>query len=112
MELTILNSIKKLLGIEPEYTHFDMDVTIHINSALRRLTQLGVGPTEGFRIDNATEWANYIGDAIDMEWVKDYIYLKTRLIFDPPQTGFLVDAIKSQIAELEWCINSQAETQS
>jgi hypothetical protein len=107
---SILTSIKKLLGIEESYEHFDTDIIIHINSALMGLTQIGVGPTGGFSIsDKAAEWGDLIGDRIDLESIKSYIYLKVRLIFDPPQTGFLVDAIKNQITELEWRLNIQAE---
>jgi hypothetical protein len=108
MENSILTSIKKLLGIDETYTHFDSDVTIHINSAFMNLNQLGVGPSTGFRIsDKEALWEDFIDERTDLEGVKTYIYLKTRLIFDPPQTGFLVEAIKDQIKELEWRLNVQ-----
>lgn len=110
MENSILTSIKKLLGIEAEYTHFDQDIIIYINSAFMGLNQLGVGPITGFRIADATAtWEDFMGDRLDIEGVKSYVYLKTRLTFDPPQTGYLVDAIKDQIKELEWRLNVQAE---
>lgn len=103
---SILTSIKKLLGVEEEYTHFDSDIIIHINSAFMNLNQIGVGPTSGFRIQDATsEWSDFI-ERTDLEGVKTYIYLKVRLIFDPPQMGYLVDAIKDQIKELEWRLNT------
>jgi hypothetical protein len=111
MESSILTSIKKLLGIEEDYTHFDSDITMYINSAFMNLNQLGVGVIGGFKIEDASaEWDDFIDDErFDLEGVKIYIYLKTRLIFDPPQNSFLVEAIKEQIKELEWRLNVQVE---
>jgi len=110
MENSILTSIKKLLGIEEAYLHFDPDIIIHINSAFFNLNQLGVGPTTGFRIQDAeAKWVDFVGERLDLESIKSYIYLKTRLVFDPPQMGYLVDAIKDQIKELEWRLNVQVE---
>ena len=107
---SILTSIKKLLGPEETDTQFDEDIIIYINSAIMRLNQLGVGPSEGYSIkDKENEWSELIGTRKDLDAVKSYIYLKVRLIFDPPQSGFLVDAIKSQITELESTLNIQAE---
>lgn len=110
MENSILTTIKKLLGPEEEYSHFDMDLIIHINSAFMRLNQLGVGPSTGFKIEdsNAT-WDLFLANRLDLEGVKTYVYLKCRLVFDPPQNSFLVEAIKDQIKELEWTLNFQAE---
>ena len=108
--VSILTSIKKLLGIEEAYEHFDQDITMHINSAFTNLNQLGVGPIAGFSItDKSDEWEDFLGDRKDIESVRTYVYLKVRLVFDPPQMGYLVDAIKDQIKELEWRINVQAE---
>ena len=110
METSILTSIKKLLGIEEDYTHFDSDITIYINSAFMSLHQLGVGPIDGFKILNKeATWGDFINERLDLEGVKTYVYLKCRLIFDPPQMGYLVDAIKGQINELEWRLNVQVE---
>jgi len=110
MEISILTSIKKLLGIEEDYTHFDSDIIIYINSAFSNLNQLGIGPATGFRIDDASaEWSSFIGERLDLESIKTYIYLKTRFVFDPPQTGYLVDAIKDQIKEFEWRLSVQIE---
>jgi hypothetical protein len=109
---SILTSIKKLLGIEEEDTSFDKDIVIYINSVLFNLNQIAVGPTEGFSITSKTEtWENFLGTRKDLEAVKTYVYLKVRLMFDPPQSSFLVDAIKTQVTELEWRINVQAEFQ-
>lgn len=100
---SILTSIKKLLGIAADYTEFDYDILVHINSAFTSLYQLGVGPTTAFSISDETAvWSDFMGDRTDVEAVKSYVYLKVRLIFDPPQTGYLVDAIKAQLVEFEW----------
>lgn len=110
---SILTSIKKLLGVEEDYTHFDTDITMYINTVLMRLNQLGIGPTVGFRIqDKTSEWSDFLSDATDLEGVKTYVYLKVRLVFDPPQMGYLVEAIKDQIKELEWTLNVQAENEN
>lgn len=114
---SILTSIKKLLGLDEEYTHFDTDIIIHINSALFRLRTLGVGPVaEGeslnpapFKITDKTQvWSDLLEDREDLESVKDYIYLKVKLMFDPPQTSFVIDSYNTQLKELEWMINEQA----
>ncbi len=107
---SILTSIKKLLGITAIDTSFDTDVLMGINSALMSLQQLGVGPDSGFLISSADdEWSDLLGDRIDLESAKLYVYLKTKLFFDPPQNSFLVEAIKNQISELDFRINVQAE---
>lgn len=109
MIASILTSIKKLLGIEEEYIHFDTDVIIHINSALRRLGDLGVGTT-GFSIqDDSKTWTDYLGDSTLFEDVKTYIYLKVKLIFDPPTNSFVIESMNKQIAEYEWLLNNRAE---
>ena len=107
---SILTSIKKLLGIEEDYIHFDTDIIIHINTALMLLTQLGVGPTTGFLITGKDEtWVNFIGERTDLESIKTFIYLKVKLIFDPPPNSFSIEAIERQIKEYEWRINIKSE---
>jgi len=107
---SILTSIKKLLGIEEEYTHFDTDIIIYINSALMYLNQLGVGPETGFYITSDSEtWDNYLNGETTIESVKSFVYLRTRLIFDPPSSSSVIDAIERQIKEAEWRILVQAE---
>lgn len=107
---SILTGIKKLIGPREEDIAFDTDIIIHINSALFRLNQLGVGPPEGFSISDKTSvWSDFIGTRKDLEGVKTYVYLKVKLVFDPPQAGYLVEAIKEQIKELEVTLNWQAE---
>lgn len=103
---SILTSIKKLLGISAEYEHFDADLIMHINSVFMILNQLGVGPPDGFYITNSfATWDEYTEDKRTIEAVKSYVYLKVRLMFDPPQNTGLIQAIDRQIAELEWRLN-------
>lgn len=103
---SILTSIKKMLGIVEEYEHFDADLIMHINSVLSILTQLGVGPSEGFSIkDKTASWNDFLSDSKNLESVKSYVYLKVRLIFDPPLTSSVTEAISRMISELEWRIS-------
>lgn len=107
---SILESIKKLLGIPEDYRHFDQDVVMHVNSALLSLKQIGVGPEGGFAVTGPDEtWGLLLSDAADMEAVKSYVYLKVRLLFDPPQSSALIEAIKAQAAELEWRLLLEAD---
>lgn len=103
---SILTSIKKLLGIAEEYEHFDSDIIVFINSAFSVLTQLGVGPEEGFRIEDASKtWSEFLYDDSRLEFVKTFVHLKVKLGFDPPQSSAAIEAINRQISELEWRIN-------
>lgn len=98
----ILASIKKLLGIQPEYKAFDDDIIIHINTVFMILNQLGVGPTEGFSISHGHEkWSDYC-TAQNENAVRTFVYLKVRLMFDPPTSSALMDSINNMLAELEW----------
>ena len=106
MEITesILTSIKKLLGIDENYTHFDADIVMYINSVFSILTQMGVGPKNGFSISGKDEtW----GEFLPMEqsvfpMVRSYVYLKVRLLFDPPVSSAAMEAMNRQISEFEW----------
>jgi hypothetical protein len=99
---SILDSIKKLLGIQPEYTSFDDDIIMHINSVFVILNQLNIGPPEGFFIvDNSTTWEEYM-TKINHALVRSYMYLKVRSMFDPPTSGALTESMARLIAELEW----------
>ena len=110
MDDSILDSIKKLLGFDPDYTAFDTDIMIHINSTIMGLEQLGVGNNNYQIISKDDTWGNYLaGTNINLEAVKSYIYLKVRLIFDPPATSFTIEAYQKQIAEYEWRLFLQAE---
>ncbi len=108
---SILTSIKKLLGIAEEYKNFDADIIMHINTVFMTLNQLGVGPKEGFRIeDDMATWNSYIVEDDNLDAVKSYIHLKVKLLFDPPLSSAVIEAIKQSINELEWRLNIQAES--
>lgn len=107
---SILTSVKKMLGITEEYEHFDPDIIIHINTAFSILNQLGYGPPSGFRIeDETTEWSEYLQDDANFNLIKDYIFLKVRVLFDPPSSSSLLEAINRQINEFEWRINAASD---
>lgn len=107
---SILSSVKKALGIEEEYTHFDPDIILNINSVLMTLNQIGIGPSTGFVItDKEDLWADLLGDRIDLASVKTFIYLKVRLLFDPPTSAFLLEAIERLASEMEWRLLVQVE---
>lgn len=111
MITSILTGTKKILGLAEDYTAFDHDVITHINTAFSTLAQLGVGPPEGFMIEDETaEWIDFIDDT-DLQYnsVKSYIYLRVRLLFDPPTTSYLIAAFNDQIKELEWRLNTHRE---
>lgn len=108
---SILTSIKKLLGIDESYEIFDPDIIMHINSVFMVLRQMGVGPPSGFTIsDDSAVWTDYIPEIEKIEAVKTYIYMKVRLVFDPPTSSALLDALKQSIQEYEWRLNVEAET--
>lgn len=111
---SILTSIKKLLGIATEYKHFDDDLIIHINSVLMTLTQLGVGPKEGYSIASEYEtWGNFLpDDQKDLHAIKTYVYMKVKLLFDPPMNSTVMEAMNRQINEIEWRILHAVETKS
>jgi hypothetical protein len=106
---SILDDVKHMLGLLPAETAFDSDVIIHINSVFGVLHQLGVGPPGGFRIDdNSTDWDDFITDD-RLNGVKSYMFLRVKLFFDPPQTGFTEQSMQRQITELEYRLNVAAE---
>lgn len=112
MDITdsILTSIKKMLGIDETYEHFDKDLVMHINSVLAILTQLGVGPDNGFSIsDKFAVWDDFIPDSPKLGFVRSYMNLKVRLLFDPPLGSAVIEAINRQISELEWRIQVEAD---
>lgn len=101
---SILTSIKKLLGPTEDYTHFDPDIITHINSVLMILTQLGVGPPDGFFIkDDTAVWSDFVPDG-KIEMVKSYVYMKVKLVFDPPAAS-MAAVMEQQIKEYEWRLN-------
>ena len=103
---SILTSIKKMLGITEDYEHFDQDLIMHINSVFMILNQLGVGPDTTFGITSKEEtWDQFIDGKTDLDSVKSYMYLKVKLMFDPPQSGIVMNATQEQIRELEFRLN-------
>lgn len=108
---SILTSIKKLLGIAEDYEHFDSDIIMHINTVLMILTQLGVGPKEGFSItDKSYTWDDFVDDVTQIEAVKSYVYLKVKLLFDPPLSSAVIESTNRLISELEWRLNVATDT--
>lgn len=110
---SILDSVKKVLGIDASYTAFDLDVTMHINSAFATLHQMGVGPAEPFFLDEAnpkaSTWSEVIENRSELNSVRTYVYLSVRLIFDPPGTSFVLTALEKQKEELGWRLGVAAE---
>jgi hypothetical protein len=111
METSILLSTKKVLGLNSEYTPFDLDIITHINAAFSILTQLGIGPTTGFAIEDETsKWQDFLStNEILLNLSKTYMYLKVRALFDPPTTSHHMIALKELTAEYEWRINQLRE---
>ncbi len=110
MSDSILTTVKKLVGIDESYDAFDLDIITHINSALSTLDQLGIGPEEGFMIeDDSATWGDFLGDDNRLNSVKSLIGLKVRVVFDPPATSFTLDAFNKQIEELQWRLNVYRE---
>ena len=109
---SILRSVKKQIGLDPEYTQFDPDIIMSINTVFVILNRVGVGPSTGFRIeDESAEWTDFLpDDDLNFDAVKTYIAAKVRLIFDPPTSSIIIQATKEVIAELEWTLNINAET--
>lgn len=108
MEESILDSVKLSLGIPVEYEHFDQQIMLHLNTVMAILPQLGVGPEEGFFVqDDSTTWGELIGDtelSYKLLYVKSYVCLRVRLLFDPPSSSGAIDAMERQMRELEWRI--------
>ena len=105
-EESILVYVKKLLGIQSDYNHFDPDIIYGINAAFAVLTQLGVGPEEGFSIfDDSATWNEFVSDNSRLSLIKPYVYLKTKMLFDPPTSGTLSEAIDKTISEYEFRLN-------
>lgn len=110
MEESILKSTKKILGLDDSYTAFDLDVITHINSAFSTLDQLGVGPDGGFFIeDDRDEWSDFTVPKNQLNLIKTYVFLKVRMLFDPPTTSFLIEATNNQLREYEWRISTFRE---
>lgn len=101
MENSVLTDVKKMLGLSEEYTDFDTDLLIHINSVLMILGQMGV-VEKGTTIKTTTKWATIVDDLENLEGIKSYMYLKVRMLFDPPSNVGAQTAINEMIREFEW----------
>lgn len=107
---SILNTIKKMLGLEIDYDAFDTDIIVNINSVLMGLTQIGVGPTTGFLITGADEvWSDLVGETTPISAVQTFIYLKVKILFDPPTSSSVLDALTRQASEFEWRLSVQVD---
>lgn len=107
---SILISVKKMLGIAGDYKHFDADIIMHINSVFMVLTQLGVGPADGFFIeDEKLYWEDFLEGNMNLELVKSYVYLKVKLLFDPPISSAAMESANRMISEFEWRLTVAAE---
>lgn len=103
---SILDSVKKYIGISSEDTSFDLDIIMDINGEFAKLAQIGCGPKEGFSIsDNSSTWSDFLEDNKLLNFVKSYMNIRVRLIFDPPSNSSILQALKAQADEYEWRIN-------
>ena len=110
MNDSILESIKIILGVDPQYEAFDSEIIMAINSALMALTQLGLGPQDGFLVqDKWTTWSDILKQRKDLESVRSYVGVKTRMLFDPPTNSYIMQALNNAATELEWRIRTQLE---
>jgi len=113
VDQSILDSVKKMVGVDPSLTVFDLDILTHINTVFADLEQLGVGPVGGFMIeDNVPTWDAFLAGDVRISSVKSYVYFRVRLMFDPPQTGYLVDSMQKQVEKMEWRLNVTREGDS
>lgn len=110
MENSILKSTKKVVGIPEDYTVFDPDIMLHINSVFSTLQQLGLGPIEGFMIeDELVEWSSYTTDLVQLGLIRSYMHLKVRMLFDPPTLSYMITSMEKQIDQMEWRLNVMRE---
>lgn len=110
MSRSILTSTKNTLGVEEDYTAFDPQIIMHINSVFSTLQQLGIGPEAGFQIEDAdAAWSDFLGTDLRLNAVKTYMYLRVRLLFDPPSTPHAITAFEKQIEQAEWRLNVHRE---
>ena len=106
MAESILQSTKKALGLQSDYDVFDQELIMFINSIFNVLTQVGVGPVDGFAIeDESAEWEDFTDDETTLNMVKTYMHIRVKLIFDPPQTSFVIASLENIQKELEWRLN-------
>jgi hypothetical protein len=107
---SILTSTKKILGLTESDENFDQDVITHINAVFSTLNQLGIGPEDGYMIEDKTAtWDAFLGTDKRLNSVKTYMYLRVRLLFDPPTTSYLISSLQEQLKEIEWRLNVYRE---
>lgn len=110
MAQSILDSVKKMVGVDPSLTVFDLDIMAHINTVFSDLDQLGIGPVGGFMIeDDAPTWDDFLGGDPRLNSAKSYTYFRVRLMFDPPQTSYLIESLNAQVEKMEWRLNVTRE---
>lgn len=108
---SILDSTKRALGLAPTYDVFDPEIIMHINSVFMKLQQLGIGPEQGFMIeDDTAKWQDFLGESLHLNAVMTYMTLSVKMIFDPPGTSFLMASYEKQIQEYEFRLMIQQET--
>jgi len=108
---SILTSVKKMLGVVEDNVDFDDELILHINSVFPTLNQLGIGPENGFMIeDDTATWDQFLGDNLLLNDAKTYIFLRVKLLFDPAQTSYLIDALNKRADEIAWRMNVVRET--
>jgi len=105
----ILTSTKKVLGIAEDYEAFDIDILMHINSVFATLNSLGIGPHDGYMVDEESTWSHFLNDDHRLNSVKTFVYLRVRLVFDPPGTSYLIESLRKQAEELAWRLNVARE---
>lgn len=109
-DTSILDDVKKTLGLASDYNVFDQEIIIFINTALSTLTQLGLGPDTGYLItDKEAKWSDFIGTERSYAAVQSYVYLRVRLLFDPPTVGYVLTSMEKQLEEMTWRVNAQRE---
>lgn len=108
----ILDGVKKNLGLGVDYDVFDYDIITHINSVFFTLNQIGIGPAGFFVEDGVALWSAFLENDTNLNVVKTYMYLRVRLLFDPPATSFAITAMKEQISEFEWRLQVYAESKA
>jgi hypothetical protein len=107
---SVLDSVKKVLGFDSSFTDFDIDIVMHVNTFFGDLLQIGAGPPTGFTIeDDSALWTDFTEQPAYLSGVQSYIYIKTRLVFDPPATSFAIDALDKQASETLWRLNAMVE---
>lgn len=107
----ILESVKKWIGPSVDYDYFDSDLLMHINSYFAVMSQCGIGPTNGFTVDENSKWDDFVSSGPIQSMAKQYVQLRTRLTFDPPSSSFVIDLLKKNAEEMEWRMYIQKDSE-